>query len=246
VAAEEPLEIRVNGRSVSVTMRTPGADKELAAGFLYTEGLLRSPKDISEIVACRNPRNEWDENVVNLFLRPQVRFNPDRLTRHFYASSSCGVCGKASLQAVRRHFKPVRSKFRVSRKVLSGLPAKLRAAQETFEKTGGLHASALFDAKGKLVVLREDVGRHNALDKVVGWGFFQKRLPFGGYALLVSGRVSFEITQKALAAGIPLVAAIGAPSSLAVSLAQEGGQTLVGFLRDKGMNIYAGRDRVMG
>jgi FdhD protein len=244
VASEEPLEVRVNGKSVSVMMRTPGHDKELAAGFLYTEGLIHSPKDIRDIVGCENPKSEFDENVINVFLAPKVRFDPGKLTRHFYASSSCGVCGKASLEAVRQSFKPVKSNFRLPHKVLSSLPEMLRAAQETFEKTGGLHASALFDSKGKMVVLREDVGRHNALDKVVGWVLFEKQLPFKNLCLLVSGRVSFEIMQKALAAGIPLVAAIGAPSSLAVSMAQENGQTLVGFLRDKGMNLYTNPKRV--
>jgi FdhD protein len=245
VASEEPLEIRVNGKSVSVMMRTPGYDKELAAGFLYTEGLIHSLKDIADIVGCENPKNEFDENVINVFLAPKVRFDPGKLTRHFYTSSSCGVCGKASLEAVRQSFKPVKSTFHISRKVLSSLSDKLRAAQETFDKTGGLHASALFDVKGKLVVSREDVGRHNALDKVVGWGLFQKKLPFKNLCLLVSGRVSFEIMQKALAAGIPLVAAIGAPSSLAVSMAQENGQTLVGFLRDKDMNVYTHPKRIV-
>ncbi len=238
VACEEPLEIRVNGKSVSVMMRTPGHDKELAAGFLYTEGLIRSAKDIADIVGCQNPKNVLDENVINVFLTPKVRFDPGKLTRHFYASSSCGVCGKASLEAVRQSFKPVKSTFRLSRKILFTLPDKLRQAQETFDKTGGLHASALFDAKGKLLVVREDVGRHNALDKVVGWGLFKGFLPFAGFCLLVSGRVSFEIMQKALAVGIPLVAAIGAPSSLAVSMAGENHQALVGFLRGEGMNIY--------
>jgi FdhD protein len=244
VASEEPLEVRVNGKSVSVMMRTPGQDKELAAGFLYTEGIIRSPRDIADIVGCENPKSELDENVINVFLSTKVHFNLGKLTRHFYTSSSCGVCGKASLEAVRQNFKPVKSNFRVPRKILSSLPGKLRAAQETFEKTGGLHASALFDAKGNLVILREDVGRHNALDKVIGWGLLRNRLPFKNSVLLVSGRVSFEIMQKALAAGIPLVAAIGAPSSLAVSMARENGQTLVGFLRDKGMNVYSERKRI--
>ncbi len=238
VVTEEPLEIRVNGKSVSVTMRTPGHDRELAAGFLYTEGIVHSPKDLSEIVGCQNPKSELDENTINVFLKPGAAFDPSKLTRHFYTSSSCGVCGKASLKAVRHNFKPVKSKFKISKKVLYALPDKLRKAQETFEKTGGLHASALFDSKGKLVVLREDVGRHNALDKVVGWGLLNKKLPFKDLCLLVSGRVSFEIMQKALAAGIPLVAAIGAPSSLAVSIAEENGQTLVGFLSEKRMNVY--------
>lgn len=238
VATEEPLEIRVNGKSISVTMRTPGHDKELAAGFLYTEGIIHSPKDITEIVGCQNPKSDLDENTINVFLWKGAAFNPSQLTRHFYTSSSCGVCGKASMEAVRHNFKPVKSKFKISNEVLYALPDKLRKAQETFEKTGGLHASALFDSKGKLVVLREDVGRHNALDKVVGWGLLNKKLPFKNYCLLVSGRVSFELMQKALAAGIPLVAAIGAPSSLAVSMAKENGQALVGFLKEKGMNVY--------
>jgi FdhD protein len=166
------------------------------------------------------------------------------MERHFYTSSSCGVCGKGSLESVRLHFPPVKSPFKISQKVLNQLPQKLMAAQSTFEKTGGLHASALFDTKGRIVVLREDVGRHNALDKVVGWGFLGKKLPFEKLGLLVSGRVSFEIMQKALAAGIPLVAAIGAPSSLAVEMAQENGQTLVGFLKADRMNLYSHPSRV--
>lgn len=240
VATEEPLEIRVNGKSISITMRTPGHDTELAAGFLYTEGLIHSPKDIADIVGCQSPKSDLDENTINVFLKPGAAFDPSKLTRHFYTSSSCGVCGKASMEAVRHNFKAIKSKLKIPRKVLYTLPDKLRKAQETFEKTGGLHASALFDSKGKLVVLREDVGRHNALDKVVGWGLLNRKLPFKNLCLLVSGRVSFEIMQKALAAGIPLVAAIGAPSSLAVSMAKENGQILVGFLKDKGMNIYSG------
>ena len=245
IASEEPLGIRVNGKDVLLVMRTPGQDKELAAGFLYTEGLIKFHKDIARVVGCQNPKSEMDENVINLFLAPKVRFDPAGIQRHFYASSSCGVCGKASLEAARKSFRPVRSTFRISRKVLSGLPAKLRKVQKTFEKTGGLHASALFDPDGKMLVLREDVGRHNALDKIVGWGLFKKRLPFDNMALLVSGRVSFEIMQKALAAGIPLVAAIGAPSSLAVEMAQENGQTLAGFLRDEGMNVYTNAHRIV-
>ena len=238
VASEEPLEIRVNGKSIAVVMRTPGHDRELAAGFLYTEGLIRAFQDIKEIVVCKNPKSDLDENIVNVFVRKEAAVKAGKLTRHFYTSSSCGVCGKGSIESVFLNFKPIKSKFKIPAKILLSLPQKLRAAQDTFEKTGGLHASALIDAKGNLVVLREDVGRHNALDKVVGWGFLGKRLPFKNYGLLVSGRVSFEIMQKALAAGIPLVAAIGAPSSLAVSFAKQSGQTLVGFLKNSGMNIY--------
>ena len=244
VAVEEPLEIRVNGKSVSITMRTPRNDKELASGFLFTEGLVRSSRDLSDIVGCTDPKSGLDENVINVFLKRGVAFDPAKLTRHFYTSSSCGVCGKASMEAVRHNFKPVRSNLKIRRKTLYGLPGKLRSSQATFEKTGGLHASALFNAQGRLVVLREDVGRHNALDKVVGWGFLNEKLPFKDFCLLVSGRVSFEIMQKALAAGIPLVAAIGAPSTLAISMAKENGQTLVGFLKDQGMNVYAGSQRI--
>ena len=243
-AGEEPLEIRVNGKSVSITMRTPGEDKELAAGFLWTEGILRSPRGIAEIVGCENPKSDLDENIINVFLKRGSPFNPSQLTRHFYTSSSCGVCGKASMEAVRHNFKPVQSNFKIQAQTLYSLPEKLRSSQATFEKTGGLHASGLFDAKGRLLVLREDVGRHNALDKVVGWGLLNQRLPFKDLCLLVSGRVSFEIMQKALAAGIPMVAAVGAPSSLAISMAKENGQTLVGFLREKTMNVYAGPRRI--
>ncbi|HUO57883.1 MAG TPA: formate dehydrogenase accessory sulfurtransferase FdhD [bacterium] len=238
VASEEPLEIRVNGKSIAVVMRTPGHDRELAAGFLYTEGLIRSPKDIKEIVACKSPKSDLDENIVNVFVGKGAGLKTGKHTRHFYTSSSCGICGKASIESVFLNFKPNKSKFKIPTKILLGLPQTLRAVQDTFEKTGGLHASALFDSKGNLVVSREDVGRHNALDKVVGWGFLGKRLPFKDYGLLVSGRVSFEIMQKALAAGIPLVAAIGAPSSLAVSFAKGSGQILVGFLKNTGMNVY--------
>lgn len=244
VAVEEPLEIRVNGKNVSITMRTPGDDKELATGFLWTEGILRSPRDIAEIVGCENPKSDLDENIINVFLKRGSYFDSSKLTRHFYTSSSCGVCGKASMDAVRGNFKPIRSRLMISRKILQALPEKLRVHQETFEKTGGLHASGLFDTKGNLVALREDVGRHNALDKVVGWGFLNKKLPFKDHCLLVSGRVSFEIMQKALAAGIPMVAAVGAPSSLAVSMAKENGQTLVGFLKKKAMNVYSGSHRI--
>lgn len=239
LAAEEPLEIRVAGRSVAVVMRTPGHDRELAAGFLVTEGLIRRRDDVLDLIYCGGaglPR----ENVIDVLLAPGVQLDFARLTRNVFTSSSCGICSKASIDAVRAQFPSLRRPLRPRRSVLTGLPKKLRAAQAGFAATGGLHASALFDAAGKLIVAREDVGRHNALDKAIGHAFFAERLPLAGAILLVSGRVSFEIVQKALAAGIPCVAAISAPTSAAVELARESGQTLVGFLRGAGMNVYAG------
>ena len=246
VAREEPLEIRVRGRSVAVTMRTPGHDAELAAGFLLTEGLIKKRGDVVEIAHCRQGEAANYENTLNIFLSPSVQVDFDQLTRHVFASSSCGLCGKASIEAVHQHFAPVDSTITVAAKTLTQLPERLRAAQKTFAQTGGLHAAAIFDAKGKLVVLREDMGRHNAVDKVIGHGFLEKQLPFDNHILLVSGRASFEILQKALAARIPIVAAVSAPSSLAVDFARESGQTLVGFLRGETMNIYSHPERIIG
>jgi FdhD protein len=242
VAAEEPLEIRVRGRSIAVTMRTPGQDPELAAGFLISEGIIRRSDDIVEIAPCL--ASDAPGNTLNVFLAPDVEVDFDQLTRHVFASSSCGICGKASIEAVHQHFAPVRTELKVSADFLVGLPAGMRAAQRNFAQTGGLHAAAVFDVTGNLIVLREDVGRHNAVDKVIGYGLLEKRLPFEADVLLVSGRASFEIMQKALAARIPIVCAISAPSSLAVEFARESGQTLVGFLRGKTMNVYAGRQRI--
>ena len=244
VAVEEPLEIRVAGRSVAVTMRTPGHDHELAAGFLVTEGIVRSRDDVFDIHRCGDGRRKPEENILNVRLARGVKVDFRRLTRHVFASSSCGICGKATIDSVRGRFPRIRSRWKVSRRALYDLPGRLREAQVTFEKTGGLHASALFDAAGGLRVVREDGGRHNAVDKVVGWAFFENRLPLRDAILQVSGRVSFEILQKALAAGIPVVAAISAPSSLAVQFARESGQTLVGFLRGKQMNVYAHPERI--
>lgn len=238
LALEEPLEIQVDTRSVSVTMRTPGHDDELAAGFLVTEGIVRSSKDILKIAA--HPRNKT--NVINVFLKNTPDF--DRLKRHVFVSSSCGLCGKASIENVRQHFKPVTARLRIGAKVLLGLPEKLQREQETFARTGGLHAAAVFSRSGKMIVLREDIGRHNAVDKVIGYGLLNGRLPFKEHILMVSGRASFEIMQKALAARIPVVAAVSAPSSLAVEFAVESGQSLVGFLRNQRMNLYAGAHRV--
>lgn len=241
VAMEEPLEIRVDTRPVSVTMRTPGQDEELAAGFLLTEGLIQNRQQISSIEP--HPRHELG-NVLSVFLAPEVVVDFARLTRHVFASSSCGLCGKTTIQAVHGQFKPVAAKWRVPAKLLLGLPERLRQAQETFGRTGGLHAAAIFTRDGELVVLREDVGRHNAVDKVLGHGLLQGLLPFDRHILMVSGRTSFEIMQKALAGRIAMVAAISAPSSLAVQFAKKSRQTLAGFVRDERMNIYARPERI--
>ncbi|MCC6415254.1 MAG: formate dehydrogenase accessory sulfurtransferase FdhD [Opitutaceae bacterium] len=244
VATEEPLEIRVAGRSVAVVMRTPGHDRELAAGFLVTEGVLRRPDQVLDMVYCR-AGGEPEENVLDVLLAPGAAVDFDRLTRHVFTSSSCGICSKASIAAIRAQFPAIASHSAPRRAVLASLPEALRAAQAGFDRTGGLHASALFTAEGVLINAREDVGRHNALDKVVGRAFLDGALPLAERILLVSGRVSFELMQKALGAGIPIVAAISAPSSAAVAFAQASGQTLVGFLRPDGtggmrMNVYAG------
>lgn len=242
VAREEPLEIRVEGRSVAVVMRTPGHDEELAAGFLLTEGVVRRPGEIFEISPC--PGRGDGGNVVDVLLTSGVSVDWASLTRHVFASSSCGVCGKATLDAVFAGFPPVGPGPTVSAALLRELPARLGEAQETFARTGGLHASAIFDEAGRVVVVREDVGRHNALDKALGHCLRANLLPLDRHVLMVSGRVSFEIMQKALAGGIPLVAAISAPSSLAVDFARGSGQTLVGFLRGERMNVYANPQRI--
>jgi FdhD protein len=242
VAREEPLEIRVEGRSVAVVMRTPGHDEELAAGFLVTEGVVRHAREILEISQCPSAGNTHG-NVVDVLLAGGAVVDWQSLTRHVFSASSCGICGKTSIDSVFQQFPAVpgpeaAESLRVPMHRLTSLPDALRAAQENFAQTGGLHASAVFDAQGNMQVIREDVGRHNALDKVIGWALREGRLPFHQQILLVSGRVSFEIMQKALAAGLPIVAAISAPSSLAVDFAKESGQTLVGFLRGRGMNVY--------
>jgi FdhD protein len=241
LAREEPLEIRVRGRAVSVTMRTPGNDDELAAGFLVSEGLLRTKADVLRIEPC--DRNE-DGNLLNVVLAPEVHVDFDRLTRHVFASSSCGLCGKATIEAVRGAFLPIHSIVVVPADTLLHLPTIMRKAQPAFDRSGGLHAAAIFDATGRLIVLREDVGRHNAVDKVIGYALLHGLFPLNNHVLLVSGRSSFEIMQKALAARLPIVAAVSAPSSLAVEFARENGQTLVGFLREGKMNIYARPERI--
>lgn len=249
LAIEEPCEIRINGTGVAVTMRTPGDDEDLVRGFLFTEGLLTSPDEIIDIVRCGGsgsredglPPDERSPHQEGQVFDVRLRGAPDltRLSRHLFTSSSCGICGKASLEAVFGSFPPLPHRLDPSPATLLALPAKLRSVQATFERTGGLHASALFDPEGRLLVLREDVGRHNALDKVIGHAL-ARDLPLGDSILLVSGRISFELMQKALAARIPVVAGISAPSSLAVKLARESGQVLVGFLREGGFNVYAG------
>ncbi len=240
VATEEPLELKVVGRSIAVVMRTPGHDRELAAGFLWTEGIIRAREDVVDLTYCGDADGKPQENGLNVVLAADKVVDWERLQRHTFASSSCGLCGKVTIDSVRQQFAPLRSALTPQRGVLYALPDKLRAAQKTFATTGGLHASALFTPAGELLAVREDVGRHNALDKAIGWAFFAEKLPLTECVLLLSGRVSFEIMQKALAAGIPAVAAISAPTSLAVEFAQESGQTLVGFLRGEKMNVYAG------
>ena len=243
LAVEEPLEIRVGGRSVAVVMRTPGHDRELAAGFLVTEGLVRRRDDLLDIVRCTGgevPTGETAENVLDVMLAPNAAVDFTRLTRHVFTSSSCGICSKASIEAVKGEFPPLTGSLAPRREVLVGLPQRLTLAQAGFAATGGLHASALFASDGTLEVVREDVGRHNALDKVIGHAFLADRLPLREKILLVSGRVSFELMQKALAAGIACVAAISAPTTAAVEFAEASGQTLVGFLRGERMNVYTG------
>ncbi len=244
VAIEEPLEIRVADRSVAVTMRTPGHDRELAAGFLLTEGVIRRADDLLDLVPCRDQAGGESGNVINAIPAPGLAVNFDRLTRHVFSSSSCGVCGKATLDAVAQAFPAVASDAHFDPVMLAKLPERLRAEQPVFAATGGLHACALFDASGEILLVREDVGRHNALDKVLGRALLDGWLPLACNGLLLSGRISFELVQKALAAGIPLIAGIGAPSSLAIECAERGGQTLVGFLRADRFNVYCGAQRL--
>lgn len=252
VATEEPLEIRLEtgGRTVplAVTMRTPGDDYELAAGYLFGEGVLRQRADLLALSHCIDPQVDAAQrhNIVNALLRPGLTVDLRRLDRHVFQSSACGVCGKASLdQLETRDCGAPRLSARVSHRTLLALPERLRQAQGLFDATGGLHAAGLFAADGRLLAAREDVGRHNAVDKLVGWAFLADRLPLSDHLLLVSGRASFEILQKAYTAGLPVVCAVSAPSSLAVDLARRFGITLVGFLRDRRFNVYAGRERLL-
>jgi FdhD protein len=251
LVTEEPMEIRLLTRAsrqtVAVTMRTPGADFELAAGFLYGEGIVRSSDDIAKISYCVDSDLDAAQqyNIVNVELRAGRDYDLRPLERHFYTTSACGVCGKASLEQLELRGCPVVGPGpEISAETLHSLPEKLREAQGLFDATGGLHAAALFDEDGNLVALREDVGRHNATDKLVGWALLEGRLPLSGYIVMVSGRSSFEILQKCLMAGVPFVCAISAPSSLAVDVSREFGMTLVGFLRERRFNVYAGQERI--
>jgi len=248
LAVEEPLEIRIGGQALTVTMRTPGDDLDLAAGFLFTEGLLSAAVDLRQIRMC-------DENVADATLETSDLPAPAALARatdtrraqrNFLTTSACGVCGKESIDAirVRSRYDLATDRVRVPSSVLASLPERLREAQRVFASTGGLHAAGLFTADGTLLVLREDVGRHNAVDKVIGWALRAGRLPLTGCVLLVSGRASFELVQKSAVAGIPVLAAVSAPSSLAADLADEVGMTLVGFLRGPSMNAYTGVERI--
>lgn len=241
LAREEPLEIQLETRPVVVTMRTPGHDPELAAGFLLTEGLIAKPADIVRIQP--HPRARTG-NVLQVFLAPEIAVDFEQLARNVYVSSSCGLCGKASIEAVHRRFPRIQSRLRLPPELLLQAAESLARNQTTFTRTGGLHAAAIGDSDGNLLVVREDVGRHNAVDKVLGFGALNGLLPFERHFLLVSGRASFEILQKALAARIPIVAAVSAPSSLAAEFAARSGQTLVGFLRDGRMNIYSRSERI--
>ena len=255
VATEEPLEIRLSwthpdGRreqkSISITMRTPGNDEELAAGFLLTEGIVAGPAELEAVGPCGPPAANGLINVVRVDLARDVEVDLARLERHFYTSSSCGVCGKASLEAVavQGRYDLHDNTLRMSAEDLGALPERLEALQSVFERTGGLHASGLFDDAGQVRVSREDVGRHNALDKLIGQALLKDELPMSDYGVVVSGRASFELMQKAMMAGVPLVAAVGAPSSLAVEFAEEFGMTLVGFLTASRFNVYSRPDRI--
>jgi FdhD protein len=248
LAAEEPLEIRVVGRPLTVTMRTPGDDFDLARGFLVSEGVVSADSDIAAIRYCAGAAADGVNtyNVLDVLLDDGVPPPDPSLERNFYTTSSCGLCGKASLEAVRTISKwsVDRDPLRLGAATIATLPETLRAAQRVFDRTGGLHAAGLFDADGELLCVREDVGRHNAVDKVIGWALDAGRLPLIGTTLMVSGRASFELVQKAVMAGVPALAAVSAPSSLAVDLAREMGMTLIGFLRGSSMNVYSGVERI--
>ena len=246
LVAEEPLEMRVGGRSLAVTMRTPGNDFELATGFLLTEGLITGGSDVATVSYCPG-QDKQEFNVVDVVLAPGVSAPPVQATRPFVTTSSCGLCGKSSIDTVRSRstYDVAGDDLRVPADVLCALPGRLREAQRVFDRTGGLHAAGLFDSTGRMVCLREDVGRHNAFDKVIGWAAMGGRLPLRDHLILASGRASFELVQKALMAGLPLLAAVSAPSNLAADLAEESGMTLVGFLRGDTMNVYTGAERVV-
>ena len=251
LATEEPLEIRLRAggkqQTVAITMRTPGNDFELAAGFLFNEGVIGSLDEVQGITFCvdRDVDEEQRYNIVNVDLWGDALPRLDALDRHFLTTSSCGVCGKANIDALHaRGLAPVAHGSHVDALMLAALPGRLHKAQRVFASTGGLHAAALFDARGELVAVREDVGRHNALDKLIGWAFMQKKVPLEQHVVMLSGRASYELVQKAISAGIPVLCAVSAPSSLAVDLARDFGVTLIGFLRDERFNVYAGAERL--
>jgi FdhD protein len=250
LVVEEPLEIRVAGTALAVTMRTPGHDVELAAGFLVSEGIIGGSDEFRSAIHCGGPGTGGDENTYNVLdvaLGAGARLPTDDDARRFYTTSSCGVCGKASIDAVSTvsRYDVTEDRLEIDDRWITGLPDRLRAGQDAFQKTGGLHAAALFDGStGEMLVLREDVGRHNAVDKVIGWALLNERLPLRGTVLQVSGRASFELVQKAVMAGIPMLSAVSAPSSLAVELADSSGLTLAGFVRGRSMNVYAHAQRI--
>jgi FdhD protein len=245
LAAEEPLEIRVGPDPLSVTMRTPGHDLELAAGFLFTEGIVRSADQIISLQPGVSGDNPNVGNLVQAELVPEAIPDFSKMQRHFFAASSCGICGKASIDSIRsRMLKAPNPDFRCAPKLLVKLPDVLRSSQDVFQRTGGLHAAAVFDSTGALQVLREDIGRHNAVDKVIGWALLGGQIPLANSVLLVSGRGGFEIVQKAIVAGLPMVASVSAPSGLAVQLARELRLTLIGFLRGRRFVIYSGEERI--
>ena len=245
LVVEEPLEIRLGGEPVAVTMRTPDHDFDLAAGFLFTEGILSRPNQLGSIVRCSDPGNPDRENIVDVVPAEGAAIPSRGWQRHFYSTSSCGVCGKSSIAAIRTAAPPLADPSSFGPESIYMLPDRLRAAQALFAETGALHGAALFSSAGELLRLREDVGRHNAVDKVIGASFLAEEIPLRGRMLVVSGRASFEIVQKALMAGIPAVMAVSGASSLAVDLAQEAGMLLIGFLRGRSMQVYAGSDRLL-
>jgi FdhD protein len=245
LAAEDPLEIRIGEHPLSVTMRTPGHDLELAAGFLFTEGIVEKRAQILDLMENAGENAANRANAVRATLAPEAVPDFTKMQRHFFAASSCGICGKASIDAVRsRALAPLNDTFRIDAETLLKMPEALRESQAVFGRTGGLHAAALFDAGGELLVLREDIGRHNAVDKVIGWALLEERVPLSSTVLLVSGRGGFEIVQKAIIAGLPVLACVSAPSSLAVQLAREMQETLIGFLRGRRFVVYAGENRI--
>ena len=249
LATEEPLEIRLISpqQTLAVTMRTPGHDFELAAGFLYSEGVVKQREDIQTISYCVRDNRQQDFNIVNVGLDSKLTPDLAPLQRHFFTSSSCGVCGKASIESLQiRHSPIISNQLQVSSELIYQLPEKLAIAQGIFTATGGLHAAALFNSQGELLKVREDIGRHNALDKLIGSAFLAGELPLDNHIIMVSGRSSFEILQKSIAARVPIVCAVSAPSSLAVSLALEFNLTLIGFLRQRRFNIYSGWERIIG